>query len=68
MPHSENVLPKEERIAGKHIVGYAKQTKERFTAYSKEGVNPEELSNLFEKTKNEILKGVANDSKKEKTA
>ena len=66
VPHSVEALPNEARISGKHIADYSKKAKEKFSLYLKKGINPEELPKLFENTKNQILKGVANVSQKEK--
>ena len=60
--HNEEALPSEERIAGKHIAGYAVKIKgdqqrytKQFSRYMKEGTNPEEVSRIFEETKKKIL-------------
>lgn len=61
--HSEEPLPKMERIRGQHISEYAKklsgdqeQYRKRFSAYSKRGLKPEELANNFDQVKNAIMK------------
>ncbi|NIO20167.1 MAG: 50S ribosomal protein L18 [Candidatus Aenigmarchaeota archaeon] len=45
VPHSENILPKPERIAGKHVAAYNAKLKG--------------MPEIFEKTKSNILKGRA---------
>ncbi|NIP40903.1 MAG: 50S ribosomal protein L18 [Candidatus Aenigmarchaeota archaeon] len=53
IPHSEDVLPKTERLAGKHIADYNKKLKD--------------MPEIFEKTKNNILKGRAEKATARKT-
>lgn len=63
IPHSEDILPSEERIRGEHIANYAKMLKEKdperykrqFSRYLKEGLNPEDIPKAFEEVKNKIL-------------
>lgn len=59
VPHSEEILPNEERIKGLHIVNYAKtlkeQNKEKFSRQF--SYNPEKLPQMFEAVKEKILKG-----------
>jgi large subunit ribosomal protein L18 len=59
VPHSEDILPPEERIKGAHIYGYAEALKKaslqayekRFSAYLKNSLNPEDLAKHFEEVK-----------------
>lgn len=52
IPHSEDILPKPERIAGRHIAAYNPKLKD--------------MPEVFEKTKNSILKGGKEGAKKPK--
>lgn len=59
--HSEDVLPSEERVNGTHIAKYAETLKadqekynKQFSAYLKQGVQPENLTNLFAEVKKKI--------------
>jgi large subunit ribosomal protein L18 len=58
---SEEILPAEDRITGKHIEDYAKIIKEteyykkHFSRYLKQNVDPMNISKLFEEVKNKIL-------------
>jgi len=59
VPHSEDALPEEERVKGKHIEAYAntldeKELNIRFGKYLKEGVDPKKLSEYFLKAKEKI--------------
>ena len=62
VPHSEDILPSKDRIAGKHVADYAKllKTKEPerykkyFSLYLKNGLNPEELTMHFDTMKKKI--------------
>jgi len=55
IPHSEEILPSEERIKGEHIASYAKIAKKpHFEEYKKRGLKPEKIVEHFE----EILKKV----------
>ena len=64
IPHSEEILPKEERFNGSHIAEYSKRIKsenpkdyeKRFSAYLKKGVSPENLPGHFDEVKKKILK------------
>lgn len=54
VPHSEDILPDESRISGKHISDYASQLssepelyKSKFSKYLSKGSRPEELSEHF---------------------
>ena len=64
VPHSEEILPSDDRIAGKHIEAYAtalkadKETYEKtFSAYLKAKVAPETISSQFSAAKAKMLKG-----------
>ncbi|MFH1399356.1 MAG: 50S ribosomal protein L18 [Candidatus Woesearchaeota archaeon] len=60
--HSKDVLPENDRIMGKHISNYAKMLKEKdgerynklFSAYLKNGLNPEDLTSHFEVIKKKV--------------
>lgn len=62
IPHSEDVLPDEERIKGEHIAEYARSLKERsedeykrrFSRYLQRGLAPEDLPKHFEEVKAKI--------------
>jgi len=62
VPHSEGILPSEERIKGAHISGYAQSLKsekpeayeKRFSAYIKGSLQPEELQKHFEEVKQKL--------------
>ncbi len=59
IPYSEDVLPTEERIAGKHIAEYAgklndEENKKRFSGYQKNNVDPEKIQAVFEDIKKKI--------------
>jgi large subunit ribosomal protein L18 len=63
VPYSENILPSDERVSGKHIADYAKALKgdkeafqKEFSAYLKKNVNPEDIEANFSKTKETLLK------------
>lgn len=63
IPHSEEVLPTEDRIRGEHIALYAQKLasedpalyERMFSKYLKTGLNPERLPKHFEEVKNRIL-------------
>jgi len=63
VPHSEEVLPAEDRISGKHISGYAEKLKAEdpvkykkiFSSYLKEKADPKEMPSIFEETKKKII-------------
>lgn len=65
VPHSEEALPSQEKLSGKHIADYAvklkkekpTQYKKLFSGYISANVSPEELSKLFESVKANILSG-----------
>ncbi len=62
IPHSDEVFPPDDRVAGKHIAAYAKQLKKDepdrykkyFSAYLKAGLAPEELDQHFESIKKKV--------------
>jgi len=64
IPHSEDILPKSERIRGEHIASLAKKLKsenpneykKRFSVYLKNKVPPETLPKHFDTVKKKILK------------
>ena len=64
IPHSEEILPKDERIKGEHIAALAKKLKtekpdeykKRFSVYIKNKIPPENLPKHFEEIKKKILK------------
>ncbi len=66
VPHSEEILPKEERVKGEHIAKYAEKLKKenlneykkRFSVYLKNKINPEDLPKEFERVKNNIMKNL----------
>jgi large subunit ribosomal protein L18 len=45
----------EERLRGAHIAAYAKEHKERFTAYAKAGVDPASIAESFEAAKKKLM-------------
>jgi large subunit ribosomal protein L18 len=63
VPHSEEVLPSEDRIRGEHVASYAKMLestnpelfKRRFSLYLQRGLNPKDLPQHFEEVKRKIL-------------
>ncbi len=63
IPHSEEILPDEKRISGKHVEEYAKllrsgkpqDYKRQFSKYIKNKILPEEMSKHFEEVKKKIL-------------
>ena len=62
IPHSEDIIPSEERIKGAHIASYAESLKSekpdlyerRFSAYIKGSLQPEELQKHFEEIKQKL--------------
>ena len=61
VPHSEEILPDEGRISGKHIADYGTQLasdpevyKKKFSKYISRGLRPEELTEHFSDMKNKI--------------
>ncbi len=66
VPHSEEILPSEDRIKGKHIMDYAKKSGGKKHLFMKN--KPEKLEDDFLKIKSMILKGELNEERrKEKT-
>jgi len=70
VPHSENMLPDETRISGKHTVDYGSQLssnpevyQQKFSKHLSRGLRPEQLSEHFSLTKEKIT---ASFEKKEK--
>lgn len=64
LPFSEEILPDDNRINGKHIEEFAKalasekeKYNKQFSNYIKVGVKPEELSKLLAQTKEKISQG-----------
>jgi len=59
IPHSKEVLPKDERIKGMHTANYAKklgdQKEKIFSGYLKNKINPEELPKVLEEVKKKII-------------
>ncbi|MBI5072713.1 50S ribosomal protein L18 [Candidatus Woesearchaeota archaeon] len=62
IPVGENILPSNERISGKHIEDYAKNLKmndtrykRQFSAYLKNGLDPEKISEHFEHIKKTLI-------------
>jgi len=67
IPHSNEILPTENRIKGEHIANYAKllssdkeKYEKQFSQYLKNQIKPEEFSQYFNAVKEKILKGVKN--------
>ena len=66
IPHSDDVLPDDERVAGGHIASYASRLKKdnasaykkRFSLYIKAGVGPEEITKLFGSVKEKKKKNI----------
>lgn len=64
IPHSEEILPGEDRIKGTHIASYAAHLKKEstslykkaFSGYEKEKLSPEKLPEHFDEVKGKILK------------
>jgi large subunit ribosomal protein L18 len=56
IPHSEDILPSTERIQGKHITEFSKNKKDeiQFNNYTKQNINPENISKDMEETKKKI--------------
>ena len=62
VPHSENMLPDETRISGKHIADYGSQLssnteiyQQKFSKSLSRGLRPEQLSEHFSLTKDKIM-------------
>lgn len=58
VPHSEDILPPEDRIRGKSIMEYAKKFGGKHHLFAKN--NPEKMEEMFVKIKSIILKGELN--------
>ncbi len=60
IPVSEEILPSEDRITGKHIADYntllKDDAKKQFSGYIKNNINVGDITKLFEEAKNKILK------------
>jgi large subunit ribosomal protein L18 len=64
IPHSEDVLPKEDRLSGKHIAGHALLLKKSptrynsyFSGYAKRKSVPEDMEKAFNSAKKKIMEG-----------
>ena len=64
VPHSDDRLPKMDRINGGHVSSYAKKLageqelyKKRFSGYLSRGLKPEDLSGHFEQVRKMVLEG-----------
>ena len=65
IPHSEDVLPKNERISGEHVSKYAEKLKAEkpsrykkvFSSYLKRKSDPKDMPGVFEQTKKNIESG-----------
>lgn len=64
VPHSEDILPSDDRVRGKHIVELSKNLGGKHHLFMKH--KPEKLEETFVKIKSEILKGELN-GREEKT-
>ncbi|MCS7386274.1 MAG: 50S ribosomal protein L18 [archaeon GB-1867-005] len=64
VPHTEEILPSEDRIRGEHIAEYANRLKEEdpmlyekiFSQYLRRGLPPEDLPSHFDEIKEKIIK------------
>ncbi len=64
IPHSEEILPDEDRLKGQHIAAYAEHVKKEsaekhrkmFSGYAKSKVAPEKLPEHFDEVRAKILK------------
>ncbi len=56
MPVDNEIFPSEDRIKGKHITDHYNALKDRKNAFTKS--NPQKISEMIEKTKSNIIKGV----------
>ena len=63
IPFSEEIMPSQDRIEGKHIAQYAKALKQdneryqkQFSGYIKSNTNPENITEDFKKVKESIMK------------
>jgi large subunit ribosomal protein L18 len=62
VPHSDDIVPDEDRLSGKHIADYASQLaeepdvyKQRFSAYLTSGLRPEKVPERFSAVKDKII-------------
>jgi large subunit ribosomal protein L18 len=58
VPHSDDVLPADDRIAGQHIAKYAKTAAGKggqFSLYAKNSVQPDNLQKIIAEMKNRIM-------------
>tara|TARA_B100001971_G_C18252078_1_gene579054 strand:- start:978 stop:1559 length:582 start_codon:yes stop_codon:yes gene_type:complete len=61
VPHSDEILPNEDRIKGTHIAKYAEISKKNgnyekiFSDYIKQKIDPSQISEYFEKSKKKIM-------------
>ena len=62
VPHSEDIIPEENRINGKHIMNYAhhlssepENYNKKFSKYLSKGLRPEEFSEHCSEVKNKII-------------
>ncbi len=60
IPHSEEILPSEDRIKGEHVANYAEMLSEEdrkriFSQYYERGLDPRDLPRHFEEIKEKIL-------------
>jgi len=59
IPHSDSVLPSDERIHGKHIETYAahlgNDKEKKFSGYLKQNADPGSISKTFDQVKNKII-------------
>jgi large subunit ribosomal protein L18 len=63
VPHSDVILPTDERIRGEHVAAYAEtlseeEVEKRFSQYIKNGLSPKDLPDHFESIKQKIEEGV----------
>lgn len=57
IPHSQDMIPNDERIQGSHIVSYAKHSKtHQFSRYKKENIHVDNMPKLLEEIKSKIIK------------
>lgn len=71
LPHSEKILPPEERFTGKHVSEYAKKLekddkktyKRAFSAYIKQKIDPKKIPEEFEKARKKIASGAGKAAK-----
>jgi large subunit ribosomal protein L18 len=63
VPHDPKAFPAEERLKAKHIADFAAklgedELKKKFSLYLKQGIDPKNLTELFEQTKAKISAGL----------